>query len=120
VFRLRHLDPVVVPSACLPNLFRSVARPSPIHPAPLAPRLPLCLLFGYVVDRGDVPRGTAEIFFRKVKFWKGDAPPAFVRGAQTHTCRVPCLLCRGEEEWGGGGAGLAFDAAIWLQRVWPL
>eukprot|EP00243_Klebsormidium_subtile_P003398 TRINITY_DN16787_c0_g1_i1.p1 TRINITY_DN16787_c0_g1~~TRINITY_DN16787_c0_g1_i1.p1 ORF type:complete len:445 (-),score=122.88 TRINITY_DN16787_c0_g1_i1:208-1542(-) len=30
--------------------------------------------------RGDVPRGTAEIFFRQVKFWKGgqeDAPPVF-------------------------------------------
>lgn len=23
--------------------------------------------------------GTSEIFFRKVKFWKGDAPPVFVR-----------------------------------------
>jgi len=27
--------------------------------------------------RGDVARGTAEIFFRKVKFWTGDAPPIF-------------------------------------------
>lgn len=27
--------------------------------------------------RGDVVKGTAEIFFRKVKFWKGDAPPIF-------------------------------------------
>eukprot|EP00941_MAST-03F_sp_MAST-3F-sp1_P000854 g854.t1 len=27
--------------------------------------------------RGDIARGTAEIFFRKVKFWKGDAPPVF-------------------------------------------
>eukprot|EP00455_Lapot_gusevi_P049590 TRINITY_DN705_c0_g1_i6.p1 TRINITY_DN705_c0_g1~~TRINITY_DN705_c0_g1_i6.p1 ORF type:complete len:468 (-),score=141.13 TRINITY_DN705_c0_g1_i6:134-1474(-) len=30
--------------------------------------------------RGDVPKGTNEIFFRKVKFWKGkqqDAPPVF-------------------------------------------
>lgn len=30
--------------------------------------------------RGDVPKGTAEIFFRKVKFWKGEAPPVFVSG----------------------------------------
>lgn len=34
------------------------------------------------VDRGEVPKGSAEIFFRKVKFWKedgeGDAPPVFV------------------------------------------
>lgn len=27
--------------------------------------------------RGDVVKGTAEIFFRKVKLWHGDAPPAF-------------------------------------------
>jgi len=27
--------------------------------------------------RSDIARGTAEIFFRKVKFWKGDAPPVF-------------------------------------------
>lgn len=27
--------------------------------------------------RGDVVKGTAEIFFRKVKFWCGDAPPIF-------------------------------------------
>jgi AP-4 complex subunit mu-1 len=27
--------------------------------------------------RGDIVKGTAEIFFRKVKFWKGDAPPIF-------------------------------------------
>uniref|UniRef100_A0A0G4G7Y4 MHD domain-containing protein n=1 Tax=Chromera velia CCMP2878 TaxID=1169474 RepID=A0A0G4G7Y4_9ALVE len=27
--------------------------------------------------RGDIFRGTAEIFFRKVKFWGGDAPPIF-------------------------------------------
>lgn len=27
--------------------------------------------------RGDIPKGTAEIFFRKVKFWKGDPPPVF-------------------------------------------
>jgi hypothetical protein len=29
--------------------------------------------------RGDIPKGSAETFFRKVKFWKGDAPPIFVR-----------------------------------------
>ncbi|CAM6090870.1 unnamed protein product [Calypogeia fissa] len=32
--------------------------------------------------RGDVPKGSAEIFFRKVKFWKGEegeeAPPVFI------------------------------------------
>lgn len=27
--------------------------------------------------RGDVVKGTAEIFFRKVKLWHGDAPPIF-------------------------------------------
>ncbi|CAG9313095.1 unnamed protein product [Blepharisma stoltei] len=27
--------------------------------------------------RGDLARGTNEIFFRKAKFWKGDPPPAF-------------------------------------------
>jgi len=27
--------------------------------------------------RDDVVKGTAEIFFRKVKFWSGDAPPIF-------------------------------------------
>ena len=34
-------------------------------------------------DRGEVPKGSAEIFFRKVKFWNDDeaeeAPPVFVR-----------------------------------------
>ena len=33
-------------------------------------------------DRGEVQKGSAEIFFRKVKFWaedgEGDAPPVFV------------------------------------------
>ena len=33
-------------------------------------------------DRGDVQKGSAEIFFRKVKFWSEDAeeeaPPVFV------------------------------------------
>ncbi|CAL9093167.1 unnamed protein product [Musa acuminata var. zebrina] len=43
-----------------------------------------CLRFGTVaaVYRGEVPKGSAEIFFRKVKFWKEDeeeeAPPVFV------------------------------------------
>ncbi|KAA0154997.1 hypothetical protein FNF27_02924 [Cafeteria roenbergensis] len=27
--------------------------------------------------RGDAVKGTSEIFFRKAKFWKGDAPPVF-------------------------------------------
>lgn len=36
-----------------------------------------------VTDCGEVPKGSAEVFFRKVKFWKGDeadeeAPPVFV------------------------------------------
>ena len=31
-------------------------------------------------DRGDVVRGTPEIFFRRLKSWKGeDFPPVFVR-----------------------------------------
>jgi len=33
-------------------------------------------------DRGEAQKGSAETFFRKVKFWKedaeGDAPPVFV------------------------------------------
>ena len=33
-------------------------------------------------DRGEVQKGSAETFFRKVKFWtedrEGDAPPVFV------------------------------------------
>jgi AP-4 complex subunit mu-1 len=28
--------------------------------------------------RRDVPKGSSEIFFRKVKFWEGDPPPAFI------------------------------------------
>lgn len=35
-----------------------------------------------IADRGEVAKGSAEIFFRKVKFWKEDgqeeAPPVFV------------------------------------------
>ena len=27
--------------------------------------------------RGDLGRQTAEVFFRKVRFWEGDPPPAF-------------------------------------------
>jgi hypothetical protein len=38
---------------------------------------------GVGADRGEVPKGSAEIFFRKVKFWNHDeaeeAPPVFVR-----------------------------------------
>ncbi len=33
--------------------------------------------------RGDIPKTTAETFFRKVKFWKGEAPPVFVRRRAT-------------------------------------
>lgn len=41
------------------------------------------LIYDFVnADRGEVPKGSAEIFFRKVKFWKEDgqeeAPPVFV------------------------------------------
>lgn len=40
------------------------------------------LLSCKVADRGDVQKGSAEVFFRKVKFWKEDgkeeAPPVFV------------------------------------------
>jgi hypothetical protein len=36
----------------------------------------------HATDRGEVAKGSAEIFFRKVKFWKEDeaeeAPPVFV------------------------------------------
>ncbi len=35
--------------------------------------------------RGDIPKTTAETFFRKVKFWKGEAPPVFVR---SRVCRL--------------------------------
>lgn len=38
----------------------------------------LNLLLGLFIVRADVPKGTADIFFRKVKFWKGDPPPVFV------------------------------------------
>ncbi|KAF8411373.1 hypothetical protein HHK36_003922 [Tetracentron sinense] len=46
-----------------------------------------CLKFNFrfpniLLDRGEVQKGSAEIFFRKVKFWKEDeeeeAPPVFV------------------------------------------
>ena len=50
---------------------------------------PCCLFFP---DRGDIARDSAETFFRKVKFWKGDAPPAFVNfpcpRATTNLCSV--------------------------------
>lgn len=42
----------------------------------------LCFYMFASTDRGDVPKGSTEIFFRKVKFWKEDgeeeAPPVFV------------------------------------------
>ncbi|KAJ9166049.1 hypothetical protein P3X46_020850 [Hevea brasiliensis] len=51
---------------------------------------PLC-------HRGEVPKATAEIFFRKVKFWKedeeGDAPPVFnVDGVNYFHVKVAGLL----------------------------
>ncbi|KAK4599841.1 hypothetical protein RGQ29_009760 [Quercus rubra] len=47
--------------------------------------------------RGEVPKGSAEIFFRKVKFWKedgeGDAPPVFnVDGVNYFHVKVAGLL----------------------------
>ncbi|KAJ0975982.1 hypothetical protein J5N97_017947 [Dioscorea zingiberensis] len=47
--------------------------------------------------RGEVPKGSAEIFFRKVKFWKGDeaeeAPPVFnVDGVNYIHVKVAGLL----------------------------
>ncbi|KAK6938864.1 Mu homology domain [Dillenia turbinata] len=48
--------------------------------------------------RGEVPKGSAEIFFRKVKFWKedgeeGDAPPIFnVDGVNYFHVKVAGLL----------------------------
>lgn len=40
------------------------------------------IIISSIEDRGEVPKGSAEIFFRKVKFWKEDgeeeAPPVFV------------------------------------------
>ncbi|XP_065847096.1 AP-4 complex subunit mu-like [Euphorbia lathyris] len=47
--------------------------------------------------RGEVPKGSAEIFFRKVKFWKedegGDAPPLFnVDGVNYFHVKVATLL----------------------------
>ncbi|KAB1221908.1 AP-4 complex subunit mu [Morella rubra] len=50
-----------------------------------------------VSDRGEVQKGSAEIFFRKVKFWKedgdGDAPPVFtVDGVNYFHVKVAGLL----------------------------
>ncbi|XP_017981708.1 PREDICTED: AP-4 complex subunit mu isoform X2 [Theobroma cacao] len=50
-----------------------------------------------VFHRGEVQRGSAEIFFRKVRFWnddgEGDAPPAFnVNGVNYFHVRVSGLL----------------------------
>jgi hypothetical protein len=52
-------------------------------------------------DRGEVPKGSAEIFFRKVKFWNDDeaeeAPPVFVRiavfGSLGHSYLIYSVLC---------------------------
>lgn len=47
---------------------------------PRRTRTSLCWTKEFMLaDRGDIVRGTSEIFFRKVKFWKGDPPPVFVR-----------------------------------------
>lgn len=41
-----------------------------------------CYLIVFIADRGEVPKGSSEIFFRKVKFWEDgemqEAPPVFV------------------------------------------
>jgi hypothetical protein len=57
--------------------------------APDRPRAP------YAAVRGDVPRDTSEVFFRKVKFWTKEAglsepPPVFVsRGGQAWSVCAP-------------------------------
>ncbi|KAL8159315.1 hypothetical protein V2J09_000852 [Rumex salicifolius] len=49
-------------------------------------------------DRSDVPKGSTEIFFRKVKFWKeedgeGDAPPVFnIDGVNYFHVKIVSLL----------------------------
>lgn len=54
----------------------------------------LCLAFFTDADRGDIQKGSAEIFFRKVKFWKEDgeteAPPVFVG---TRRCTLFTFWC---------------------------
>lgn len=41
-----------------------------------------CYFIVLITDRGEVQKGSAEIFFRKVKFWEDggllEAPPVFV------------------------------------------
>ncbi|RYG49534.1 hypothetical protein EON67_06630 [archaeon] len=51
------------------------------HARPYATRsgTPCSLIVCVLAVRGDIAKGTAEVFFRKVKFWKGDPPPVFVR-----------------------------------------
>lgn len=51
-----------------PNLSMSLA-PSP-HPTTPHPST--------TAVRGDIAKGSNETFFRKVKLWKGEAPPVFV------------------------------------------
>ncbi|KAL2892904.1 AP-4 complex subunit mu [Bienertia sinuspersici] len=51
----------------------------------------------FITDRGDVPKGSTEIFFRKVKFWKEDgeeeAPPVFnVDGVNYFHVKIVGLL----------------------------
>lgn len=63
-----------------------------------------------LADRGEIQKGSTEIFFRKVKFWKEDgqeeAPPVFVgiillknviyqKQNLTEECQAICFLrCR--------------------------
>lgn len=54
-----------------------------------------CIFFSGDADRGEVQKEAAEIFFRKVKFWKEDgqeeAPPVFVGIILLKNAR-PCFL----------------------------
>lgn len=56
----------------------------------------LIILLLINTDRGEVPKGSAEIFFRKVKFWKEDeeeeAPPVFVGLSVCKTIAISCLF----------------------------
>lgn len=56
----------------------------------------LIILLLINTDRGEVPKGSAEIFFRKVKFWKEDeeeeAPPVFVGLSVCKTIAISSLF----------------------------
>lgn len=62
-------------------------------------------------DRGEVPKGSAEIFFRKVKFWNDDeaeeAPPVFVR-----ICYLLPLSCSDCKLWATSVDNLAAVTVI--------